>query len=871
MKPFAWSACVACVFSAGLAAGPAQEAVVVRGDALTVSFDVGRKGRVCAVKGVDGVDFSSRGSTPLFSVVLLETAHPMNGNALTSDQAKSCVREDVPGGVRFTYTDFPGKLQKAVCTIVTAPEGDEVRWRIALTPVPGWAVHQTEYPRLLLNAQIGASPEDDAFVYGNSKGGVTRNIAARAKGESVAWGRQPGSLVAQFACFYDDAALFYTACRDGKGEVKDFCANRHADGLFLSWRRYGWDTVAAEMPYEVVTTSLRGTPDRPCAWQDAADRYKSWAVKQRWCGKPLRDRDDLPSWMKDAPAMCRFHRDAMSDPEGIRAWTENHWLKNFPKAPLVMAYWGWEHRATWCSDYFPCVPTDEAFTALNNHLMTRDVHAFPWPSGYHWTLMYGEKPDGTFAYDDRAHFNAVAAPHAVWNRNGKIYDRNPGWLEGGHVACMCPGDDWTIDWWNKDVCLELAKRGCELVQADQVVGGAYPDCWAVNHPHTPGFGLWRTERFRHQLATMRETMRTAQKDAVVCYEEPEELFNDLVGIQDYRDCEVMGEWASVWNYLYHEYVPAFQSNPRRGDRFWQAHCCADGQIPFLLPTLAEGAPDSTAMRNGDFEGVSPDGKTFVGWEEHAGTHRIDADVKHAGKYALRMETELATNHIQIAQNVPPAELDHTPGLIYRLSAWLKTEKAGKATGIYYGVYGPGLKSYRSGNIAFPKPGSDWTYAQSEFQLPPQEDAYMLRIMINAGQGATKIWIDDFKLEIVQPDGTVKPARLQVTASPYYRFMRNWIDLYHNAGRDWLAHGIQTRPPRLDCAQMENILTPTTGNRKPFALKRPTVCHQSYRALDGRTAVVLVNATSKPQPCTLHLAAGPRSFTLAPDEIRLVRE
>ncbi|MCX7010786.1 MAG: hypothetical protein NTY53_26685, partial [Kiritimatiellaeota bacterium] len=71
--------------------------------------------------------------------------------------------------------------------------------------------------------------------------------------------------------------------------------------------------------------------------------------------------------------------------------------------------------------------------------------------------------------------------------------------------------------------------------------------------------------FTRQLQTMYATMKKIQPDTVVCFEEPNEWYNHLVGIQDYRDCETPCEWASVFNYLYHEFLPPFQSNPRGDD------------------------------------------------------------------------------------------------------------------------------------------------------------------------------------------------------------------------------------------------------------------------------------------------------------------
>ena len=198
---------------------------------------------------------------------------------------------------------------------------------------------------------------------------------------------------------------------------------------------------------------------------------------------------------------------------------------------------------------------------------------------------------------------------------------------------------------------------------------------------------------------MRETMRTnGVPDAVVCVEEPNENYSHLVGIQDYRDCESgADEWASVFNYIYHEYLPCFQSNPRRGNRIWQAHAAADGQIPVLLPSLS-GPVDGPAA--------------------------------------------------------------------------------------------------------------------------------------------------------------------------YNDFMRRWVAYYHGEGRAWLAFGRQVKPPRVVCASQPYKAT-LPGGRK-VAGRRPTVFCNAYVASDGRKAIVLVNATAKPQPVALYKGGKRVSLVLDADEIRLLK-
>ena len=365
--------------------------------------------------------------------------------------------------------------------------------------------------------------------------------------------------------------------------------------------------------------------------------------------------------MRDAPAMVRFGREWIEQPDNIRAWMQNYWKREFVPSPLVVAFWGWEKHGNWVTpDYFPVHGGNDAFAALVSDLHVEGGHSFPWPSGYHWTRMYDKQADGSFVWDDRERFERIGHPHAVFNRDGKRYVRTPSWLRGGDCACMCGGDPWTRTWWNDYICTPLALLGCEMIQVDQVVGGHFPPCWSRAHPHGPGDGKWKTDVFLEQLVTMREAMRTnGVPDAIVCVEEPNEHYNHLVGIQDYRDCESgADEWASVFNYIYHEYLPCFQSNPRRGNRIWQAHAAADGQIPFLSPARVDLGGSHAALANGDFELATGEGK-FPGWEKLNGYNGalwngrayVDRETVHDGACAIRLEVAKGETAVQVSQNV----------------------------------------------------------------------------------------------------------------------------------------------------------------------------------------------------------------------------
>jgi hypothetical protein len=840
----------------------------LRCERMAVKLGRVEKGAVVSLKTPEGVELAAvPKGVRLFSLSLSQQAQTnselvqvSSGDAADFSSAVS----DESGGAcaTLTYEGFAKAVDRVVCTVRSKPGDPLMRWGIAVQMRDGWALEKVQYPFVTLAAPLGASVEDDAAVVGAAKGGVIRQPGAMKAGSSVSIS-QPGNMAAQFGCYYDDRAGFYTAAQDGKGYPKDLILTRSAAGVEFSWYRPCFALGSETQAYDIVMSAFAGADGAPADWRDAADLYKAWALTQPWCATPFALRDDLPAWLKDGPAMVRFGREWLADPARIERWLTEYWLKNFPATPLITAYWGWEKRGSWVTpDYFPLFPSDEQFTQLVAKTRKLGCHAFPWPSGYHWTLTYNKCPDGSFEWDDRARFDELARTHAVHNRDGNLYLRVPSWLNGGNTACLCGGDPWTLRWWNEDICVPLAKRGCEMVQIDQVVGGNWPACYAPAHPHPKGRGLWMTERFAEQLRTMRTAMRKVEPDAVVCFEEPNEWFNHLVGLQDYRDCEATREWASVFNYLYHEFLPPFQSNPRGNDRVMNAHCVADGQMPHLVPSGRDLADE--VMVNGGFEGRVKGSPALSGWEQVRGYQGkawngkafSDTDEKHGGQSSLRLENTNRSDIVQVSQNISVDDRGFRAGGKYRLSAWLKTEHMAQPNGVNFGLFAPELKSVgQGGHLTFPAAGTGWSHVSADFTVPA--GAEMLRLMVHV-TGEAKAWVDDVTLEAVLPDGSVKEVRYSGLSSDA-RFMRRWVDLYHGEGRPWLQNGVLLHPPKLECATITYRSRPT-----------PAVFHNAFRSPEGKVAVVLANATREPQVVTLSRRGKSMSFTLEEDGVLLVK-
>ena len=835
---------------------------MLRTEHLTLGLGQKQNGAILSlVDQRTGTEFVATQPAPrLFLLAFTKKSAPGGDKVyLTSRDARkfSFTRQAIPSGEKLVLSyeglgDWPVQVQ---CSARTVRGDPLVRWGITVQIPDTLVLEETHYPLVVLRGPLGEAGADDAAICGATKGGIIRQPGKLKNGTRIS-ARQPGSLAAQFGCYYDNRAGFYLAAYDDQGYPKEIRLQRTAEGIEFDWMHPSYATRTYTLGYDVVLTTFSAADKTGATdWRDAADIYKAWALTRPWCGTWFAQRQDVPAWLKEGPAMVRFPRHWLAQPEQIEQWLTQYWLKQFPKAPLITAFWGWEKVGSWVTpDYFPLYPSDAQFTNLVARLRTIDAHAFPWPSGYHWSLTYETNRNGTFQWDDRARFDRVARSHAVQTRAGELYVRTPSWLGGGSTACLCPGDPWTINWWNEDVCRPLLQRGVEMIQVDQVVGGSFPVCYAKDHPHPPGPGKWMTEVFTRQLQTMYATGHALQPDAVVCFEEPNERFNHLVGIQDYRDCEPSREWASVFNYLYHEFLPTFQSNPKAQDLVMAAYCLANGEMPHLVPTMNFG--DRALLLNGGFEDIS-------GWDHVTGYqgrawngkwYRDEHEV-HGGQASLRLENIAPADIVQISQNVDVDTKSFAGGRKYRLSAWMKTATLAQPNGINFGFFLASGKFAGAGRLPMPPAGSGWTNRLAEFTVPA--DALRLRIMINA-ENLAKVWVDDVVLEEILADGRALPVR-QSGEQPLQDFMKQWVALYHGDGRPYLELGRTLHPPPLQCERLE---------RDSFSLS--AIQHNAYRAPDGSEAVVLANATWKKQTASLWWQGRQQTIEMAPAEVKLVR-
>ncbi len=851
---------------------------------LQATFDEAAKGRLVSLADAHGQQYVSARNveSALWNVEACRTTDFTQKKIVRADEAKNFfVQKKDDHQLQLVWEDVGVAVARAVATFTAKPDDPAIRCRIAVTPKAGWALVETQFPRFALNECLGTTPTDDAIVMGTGHGGLVRDPMNpnREYWKSRHVGHSPGNLVAQFGSFFDDRGGLFTMAEDADGNEKELLMDRwwrkdRPDGTFwggdflFRWSRFEYSETTDEQPYDILLRGFRNPDGEETTWYDAADLYKEWAKKQFWCRKTFLEKTDfLPAWTREAPVVMCFNRRWFDRPEFFRNWLENYWRKNFPDAPLLTILEGWEHHGDWITtEYFPVYPSETAFAEMMGWVKAAGGHPWPWPGGHHWNVQVGAKGDGTFSLDFSKGFWPEVSKHAVLNPDGKVRLDKLVWLGGGNSASMCPGDPWSVDWWNRDIACELVKRGADLVQADQDVGARVPTCWSRTHGHKPGPGRWLMHAQRHQFETMLTEMRKINPDALFSFEEMHEYFNDIYAFCDYRNCRWPGpEWASVWNYLYHEYVPPFQSGSEQYDRwFWLAFCAADGQMPRLPVRPEFYGGEEELFPNGNFENFhADDGRGFIGWE-HPERHVAVSEGVPEGRYALRVKT--AGKRSQVARSLR-IDTFWRKDVVYRVSVRLKGETSDPKNNFDVAAISRVGDKYKShGGVSFPvpKPEEGWKAFAKEFTIAP--GAEQLRFMLNANNG-TSFLADDIVFEMKRPDGTFGPvSRMAGELDAVRAFCEKWIRLYRGVGRKWLAHGRALHPPKVEC---DRIVYHEVFRGTKIDNIKPVVFGTAWEAADGTRALMFVNATPYEQKIAYRWKGVWTRTTMKPRELRLV--
>lgn len=574
----------------------------------------------------------------------------MQGSIAFSGAAAATLETNaIPDGVEYVWRNFYPPYKDVVETVWMSVvnrkgEGDKLRWRLGATMKPGWAAYHSAFPNIVQKGLLG---KDDRILSGADTSGVILNPGdpkARPKALLFA-NRQPATLIAQFMCRYTDDRLFYFACEDGQGWDKGCVGTRMDNGnLNLYYVLRGWFEGTWTQPYDIVTCSMPAKKGEVCDWRDAADLYREWAEKQRFCKAKLMERKDLADFYRQAPVMYKFNRKWLEKPDFTRKSIDKRRIDDgLDGIPVIGMVTGWEKWWEWVGpDYFPMFPTDKSTKELFMSMRGKGIRPFLWPSTYNCTLKYRlpdyvsgkrSKPDDPLEFDHTAAFVAAGLEkHCSLDEKG-VWEHDSSWLGPGcTMGTLCTADPFTREWFAKSTVSPCMERGATILQMDQFNMCMWRSCWSRDHGHLPHTGLWKTEGARENMRHANALMRTYDPEGVIAFEGPNEQFIDLIAVQDVRNCRYFdGEWANVYTYLYHEYALAFQAGIHP-NRFWIAQSAAEGQIPYF-PSSIDSYDESGALKDKllhDFTVAwiklwRGEGKPYLAYGRHVRPPRIECD------------------------------------------------------------------------------------------------------------------------------------------------------------------------------------------------------------------------------------------------------
>ncbi len=436
-----------------------------------------------------------------------------------------------------------------------------------------WNVY---FPVLKL-VPIGTNAEDNYFVVGKSRGVLVkdpfRSNPKRAFGFAskggVTW---PGGLNMQFQALYNaDRNGLYIATHDGGGYKKKFYFFPDPKNLAMEYKighfppNMGFPAEDYHMSYDVVVRPFIGD------WYDAAQIYRSWALKQSWCKNGnLKTRQDIPQWFKETPIMLKVtskkgSRDLSRLKKRIIDFIDfididlpvnwYTWKKYMPgktafnsiKAKLQMFKRPTNPVSNIHDGNYPELPALSGFQSVCDDISKVGGHVLP----YMCARIFDP------GIDENSPFAKDAKPNSMKSLDGDITYAN-----GGLTWKMCYHSKWWQDRLKETVSELMNKEHASGIYFDAFYGG-YVQCFDTNHGHTHGGGNSPYIGAKKIATVIRKTMKNIDKESVMTGESPSETAIDLLDGFLYR-WTTWPDMLPLFATVYGDYIPRYgmEINPK---------------------------------------------------------------------------------------------------------------------------------------------------------------------------------------------------------------------------------------------------------------------------------------------------------------------
>ena len=424
-------------------------------------------------------------------------------------------------GARFPDVKVDGAVCDVEARFTLGPEDDLIRCRMnARIKGKGASVWSVTFPRIAL-ANPDRAPATNRLLIPHRRG--YRLPMDQGRGRWVI--RQPypsASAHFQFFAVYGkhSGRGFYMgvedegACRKVFIETVDPKRNVSALSVEHEVENRGAPGTSFVMPYDVTLGPYRGD------WWRASRLYRRWWVKTKWARKGLiRDRKDLPDWLKRAAVVLRASTTKPNRTVAKNLKAALALSKALDGRPMIGVWYGVQDDGKpetgllgGQGHVLPAVPGVKAALA---EMKKRNIRF----QAYVQSFIYDTTTDPK---DTRR-----ATPWMVYDFKGRPVPY--GHQKTGALMCRATG------WWQDRVARlaeDWVRLGCSGIYLDSFGRGS-AECFAPKHGHALGGGNYATEGQRREAQRVLDAARRVFPEAIVSGEAPIEAYRDILSINLY--------------------------------------------------------------------------------------------------------------------------------------------------------------------------------------------------------------------------------------------------------------------------------------------------------------------------------------------------
>jgi hypothetical protein len=418
--------------------------------------------------------------------------------------------EKLAGGAQravMEWNDLRWWLEDGVVTVrvqVDLPADDGVaEWRIFVENRSDyWGLWSVTYP--LVDGFPATGEYDIARPTFGSGGHLLKGWNKRIEA------RYPsGGWPMQFAALMKGRNAVYFGTQDSEARAKDFVIE---PGVKLAVVHYpdNMGVAGSDYPdyYPVMLGVYQGR------WVEAAERYRSWALAQKWsrAGK-VSARPEMSALIKNVGAWVQDGW-AWQGREGTPAEMNEPFLaaQKMMGVPMGIHWYTW-HQTPFDNQYPHFLPAKAGFRERVKQLVDQGFLVMPYING----------SSADFNIPDFAKF----APHAIRDEAGGL--RMSRYSDAaGRLLAMCPSQEFWQGAISGVVDRLVREEGVNGVYIDQISAMKQDLCFDANHGHPIGGGRYWADGNRDLLRKVENVAHRNGRQVVITSEGADEIFFDLL-------------------------------------------------------------------------------------------------------------------------------------------------------------------------------------------------------------------------------------------------------------------------------------------------------------------------------------------------------